>query len=129
MEKRIKTRMKNLRAGTGARLRPSIQVRLEKEDIFFGPGKARLLEYIWETGSVQEACQEMGLSYSKGTRMIKKAEKELGYKLLERWTGGYGGGGSRLTKEGSDLLQKYKEFALQVEIEADRVFQEIFYGQ
>ena len=71
----------------------------------------------------------MGLSYSKGTRMIKKAEKELGYKLLERWTGGYGGGGSRLTKEGSDLLQKYKEFALQVEIEADRVFQEIFYGQ
>ena len=78
----------------------SVQVRLAKEGIFFGPGKARLMEYIEKTGSMQEACLEMGLSYSKGARMIKAAEKQLGFKLLERRIGGSGGGGSRLTDEG-----------------------------
>ena len=60
-------------------LHTAAQVRLAKDDIFFGPGKARLMEYIEKTGSMQEACLEMGLSYSKGARMIKMAEKQLGY--------------------------------------------------
>ena len=81
----------------------SVQVRLGKEDLFFGPGKARLMEYIEETGSMQEACTKMELSYSKASKMMKKAEKQLGFKLLERRIGGSGGGGSRLTEEGRDL--------------------------
>ncbi len=55
----------------------SVQVRLTAQDIIFGPGKAMLLEYIEATGSIQEACARMELSYSKGSRMIKKAEKQL----------------------------------------------------
>ena len=104
----------------------SVQVRLAKEGIFFGPGKARLLEYIEKTGSMQEACLEMGLSYSKGARMIKSAEKQLGFKLLERRIGGSGGGGSRLTDEGMDLLKKYRQLTLRVQKDADRAFEEIF---
>ena len=49
-----------------------------------------LMEYIEKTGSMQEACLEMGLSYSKGAKMIKMAEKQLGYRLLERRIGGSG---------------------------------------
>ena len=41
-----------------AGLHTSVQVRLAKDDIFFGPGKARLMEYIEKTGSMQEACLE-----------------------------------------------------------------------
>ena len=104
----------------------SVQVRLAKEGIFFGPGKARLMEYIEKTGSMQEACLEMGLSYSKGARMIKSAEKQLGFKLLERRIGGSGGGGSRLTDEGMDLLKKYRQLTLRVQKDADRAFEEIF---
>ena len=84
----------------------SVQVRLGKEDLFFGPGKARLMEYIEETGSMQEACTKMELSYSKASKMMKKAEKQLGFKLLERRIGGSGGGGSKLTEEGRELLKK-----------------------
>ena len=108
------------------RLGVSVQVRLAKDGIFFGPGKARLMEYIEKTGSMQEACLEMGLSYSKGARMIKAAEKQLGFKLLERRIGGSGGGGSRLTDEGRDLLKKYRQLTLRVQEDADRAFEEIF---
>lgn len=104
----------------------SVQVRLAKDGIFFGPGKARLMEYIEKTGSMQEACLEMGLSYSKGARMIKTAEKQLGFNLLERRIGGSGGGGSRLTDEGRDLLNKYRQLTLRVQEDADRAFEEIF---
>lgn len=104
----------------------STQVLLGREGLFFGPGKARLLEYIERTGSMQAACEEMGLSYSKGSRMIKKAEKQLGFRLLERWTGGNGGGGSRLTEEGRELLGNYQEVVRRVQQEADRIFEEVF---
>ena len=107
-------------------LRTSVQVRLAKDDIFFGPGKARLLDYIERTGSMQEACLEMGLSYSKGARLIKTAEKQLGFKLLERRIGGSGGGGSRLTDEGRELLNKYRQLTRRVQEDADRAFEEIF---
>ena len=55
-------------------LHVSTQVRLAKEDIFFGPGKARLMEYIEKTGSMQEACLEMGLSYYYSTLHCKLQE-------------------------------------------------------
>ena len=59
----------------------SVQVRLGKEDLFFGPGKARLMEYIEETGSMQEACTKMELSYSKlqtsGTQDWRKRRRRL----------------------------------------------------
>ena len=104
----------------------SVQVRLGKEDLFFGPGKARLMEYIEETGSMQEACTKMELSYSKASKMMKKAEKQLGFKLLERRIGGSGGGGSKLTEEGRELLKKYRELTRRVQEDADRVFAEVF---
>lgn len=58
--------------------------------------------------------------------MIKAAEKQLGFKLLERRIGGSGGGGSRLTDEGMDLLKKYRQLTLRVQKDADRAFEEIF---
>jgi molybdate transport system regulatory protein len=68
----------------------------------------------------------MGLSYSKAAKMMKKAEKQLGFKLLERRIGGSGGGGSKLTEEGRELLKKYRELTRRVQEDADRVFAEVF---
>ena len=50
---------------------PHIKVELRAEDKFFGPGVCELLELIEQTGSLQSACTEMGLSYSKGSRMLR----------------------------------------------------------
>lgn len=110
----------------GLALRPVVKVRLAKEDIFFGPGTARLLALVEKTGSIQEACTQMEISYSKGSRIIKNTEKELGFKLLERWTGGSGGGGSRLTSEGRRLLGGYEELTRKVQKSAEEIFGECF---
>lgn len=106
-------------------LRPLVQVRLAiGENIFFGPGKASLMELVEKTGSLQEACKKMGLSYSKGTKMIKNTEKELGIRLVERWAGGNGGGGSRLTVEGKSLLLRYRELCRRVQENAEQIYPE-----
>ena len=93
----------------GTELRPLIKLRMAKQGIFFGPGTAELLENIDALGSIQEAC-----------------EKELGFALLERWSGGASGGGSRLTKEGRRFLDCYKALAVKVQQSAEELFAECF---
>ena len=118
----------NFRQGNGYPIHPVIQVKLAANDIFFDPDTAQLIEYIARTGSIQEACTEMGLSYSKCSKMIKAAEKQLNFRILERWTGGNGGGGSRLTAEGNALLSCYRDMTLQMQRAATEIFKDCFAG-
>ena len=110
----------------GTELRPMVKLRMAKQGIFFGPGTAQLLENIDALGSIQEACAQMELSYSKGSRIIKNTEKELGFALLERWSGGASGGGSRLTQEGRRFLDAYKALSVKVQQSAEELFAECF---
>lgn len=126
MRRRKENRRENAEPEYSTELRPVIKLRLAKQGIFFGPGAANLLEHVEETGSIQEACARMELSYSKGSRIIKNTEKELGFKLLERWTGGNGGGGSRLTAEGRQLLDCYLKLTHRVQEYAEEIFGECF---
>ena len=52
------------------------------------------------------ACQIRDISYSKGWKMLKIAEAQLGIQFLERQTGGSKGGFSVLTPEGKAFLEK-----------------------
>ena len=61
----------------GRTIRPSIRLTLEKEERFFGPGVADLLELVEEKGSIQGACSEMGMSYSKSWKIIKRLNGSL----------------------------------------------------
>ena len=47
------------------------------------------------------------MAYSKAWRIIKEAEKEFGFPLLESSIGGRDGGGSRLTSRGESILDAY----------------------
>lgn len=116
----------NKKRKNGYPIRPQTMIRLARDEAFFGPGKAQLIEYIDRTGSIQEACQEMGISYTKGSNMIKDAEKELGFKLLERWSGGTSGGGSRMTKEAKEFLRCYWEMVKRAQNMVDQLFEEFF---
>lgn len=77
---------------------------------FFGEGPARLLHGVGKMGSLRAAAIEMDMAYSKALKLIKQAEKTLGYALITRTTGGKDGGGSVLTPEGREWLTRYEVY-------------------
>lgn len=85
------------------------------ENGVFGDGKWRLLQAIEEQGSLRAATVSLGISYRKAWGDLKKAELCLGSQLLERYRGGPGGGGARLTPSGKKWLAAYRQFRSQIE--------------
>ena len=77
---------------------------------FFGEGPYRLLCGIERTGSLRKAAFEMELSYSKAISIIARAEQVLGFALTAKKTGGKGGGGSTLTAEAKQFIEKYEKY-------------------
>lgn len=65
-----------------------LQLRLCKEEPFFGPGVAEFLTLVEQTGSMQTACSCMHMSYSKAWNMVNMVEEQLGFSILVRRAGG-----------------------------------------
>lgn len=98
-----------------------------KDDIrFFGPGPYVLLRKIEETGSIRTAAINMDLSYAKALKMLKNAEESLGYSLVEKRIGGKGGGGSKLTDNAKEFLDKYKKYQEECREANQRIYNDIF---
>lgn len=110
----------------GKKIRPSLRLTMEKEERFFGPGVAELLELIEEKGSIQGACTEMGMSYSKSWKIIKRAEKELGYHLLNSHNGGSSGGKSELTERGRAFLVSYRQMEAELQQQMTELYGKYF---
>ena len=64
----------------------------EAGEKFFGEGPCRLLHGVEETGSLRAAALSMGMAYTKALN------------------GGRDGGGSSLTPEGKEWLQRYEAY-------------------
>lgn len=101
---------------------PSFRFRLNRERPFYGPGAHHLLQLVKETGSLSKACRHMGISYSKGRKMISTLEQQFGYSVIESRQGGKDGGFSYVTKEAERLMQDYDSFCE----EAGTILQELF---
>lgn len=104
----------------------NLMIKLSIGDEMLGPGLMKFLELTEECGSMQLACEKMGMAYSKGWKVLRNAEKVLGEPLLVRVTGGTGGGGSSLTESGHMLVTKYKEFSEAMDRAAEENFRRIF---
>ncbi len=89
---------------------------------FLGRGPVELLEKISESGSINKAASEMGMSYSKAHGLITVLEKKLGVKMLEKAAGGPKGGGSRLTGRAKQLIKKYRSLEKDIKHYARRSF-------
>lgn len=66
------------------------------------------------------------MTYRKAWGQIKAMEGQLGLPLVEKQTGGPGGGGARLTPEARNLLSKYFRLVQGIEEEVNRRFRGIF---
>ena len=92
------------------KIRPDAKIQLSGEKGFFGPGTLLLLSLTRETGSLKQAAQQMGISYSKALSLISRIEEQLGCKVLESRQGGSEGGSSVVTKKAQDLMKRYEAF-------------------
>ena len=68
------------------------------------------------------AYKSMGMAASKAWKILNRAEADLGVKLVERKSGGKQGGGSHLTPEGEDILNRYENFQKEVAEAVKRSF-------
>lgn len=114
-----------------AAMQPKIHLFLcdDSGERFFGEGPYRLLCTIKQTGSLRSAASEMGMAYTKALKIIQRAEANLGYALIERKTGGKGGGGSQLTLQVKELMHQYEIYKLRCHEANLRIFTECFPGQ
>lgn len=105
---------------------PVVKLQICTNQPVLGPGLIELLEHLEENGSMKEACQKMEMSYSKGWKIINRAEKELGNSLLVRHQGGKSGGKCEITVECKILMQKYRAMETEVKTYACVSFQRWF---
>jgi molybdate transport system regulatory protein len=75
---------------------------------FGGPGRVDLLAKIAETGSISQAAKAIRMSYKAAWDAIDAMNNLAGEALVERLTGGKGGGGTRLTARGAQLVQNFR---------------------
>lgn len=107
-------------------LRYTLQLKIGRNELVFGSGILQFLELVNRSGSMQTACRQMHISYSKGLKMICLAEKETGIALLERQSGGREGGASFLTPEGRKFIDSYHCMKSELEIYAAKLFKQYF---
>ena len=83
------------------------------EERRFGPGKARLLELIRDTGSISAAGRALGMSYRRAWLLVDDMNRSFRAAVVVTKGGGAKGGGAALTAFGRALIEKYRAIEAQ----------------
>jgi molybdate transport system regulatory protein len=75
---------------------------------FLGGDSISLLEMIDQHGSITRAAKAVGVSYKTAWDTVNTVNNLAEKPLVERLTGGKGGGGTSLTVEGKKVIEQYK---------------------
>ena len=76
---------------------------------FFGKGRIELLEQIDRHGSISAAAKAMKMSYKAAWDAVNEMNNLSDAPIVERETGGKGGGGTVLTEKGHATIALFKE--------------------
>ena len=72
------------------------------------PQRIALLQHVADQGSITRAAKAAGISYKAAWDAIDELNNLASQPLVERSTGGRGGGGARLSAEGERVLRLYQ---------------------
>ena len=78
------------------------------DDLSIGPGKARLLEAIAETGSIAAAGRRLKMSYKRAWSLVEEMNRAFAEPLVASARGGSSGGGASLTPAGRRVAAGYR---------------------
>jgi molybdate transport system regulatory protein len=77
------------------------------DEFYMGPGRADLMQFIAETGSISEAARCMGMSYKRAWGLVQALNDGFGAPLVETARGGKEQG-ALLTPAGREVLERYR---------------------
>ncbi len=103
------------------KIRSKIWIENDKGQLVIGTGRLRILQAIGEVGSINKAAQKLKQPFRAVWGKIRATEERCGFTVVERTSGG-----SRLTREGQELLDTYLNLRERCEDYADKQFQELF---
>lgn len=78
------------------------------ESKFLGGDRIALLVKIDELGSITQAAKAVGISYKTAWEMVNQINNLAAAPLVDRATGGKGGGGTTLTTAGREVLEQFR---------------------
>ncbi|MBS0879938.1 molybdenum-dependent transcriptional regulator [Pantoea sp. JGM49] len=84
----------------------SLHIRLQQK-LFADPRRIELLKRVQETGSISQGAKLAGISYKSAWDAINDMNQMADQTLVDRATGGKGGGGAQLTRYGERLIQLF----------------------
>ncbi len=79
----------------------------KSQNRFLGGDRIALLEKIDQLGSINSAAKAVGISYKTAWHLVNMMNNLSDKPLVERMTGGKGGGGTTLTKNGKQVIEQY----------------------
>ncbi|ARJ40701.1 molybdenum-dependent transcriptional regulator [Pantoea alhagi] len=85
----------------------SLIIRLQQK-LFADPRRIALLQQIKHTGSISQGAKLAGISYKSAWDAINEMNQLAERTLVERATGGKGGGGAQLTRYGERLIELFR---------------------
>ncbi|AIR86979.1 MULTISPECIES: molybdenum-dependent transcriptional regulator [Erwiniaceae] len=85
----------------------SLHIRLQHK-LFADPRRIELLKRVQETGSISQGAKLAGISYKSAWDAINDMNQMADQTLVDRATGGKGGGGAQLTRYGERLIQLFQ---------------------
>src|SRR5687768_17631913 len=80
---------------------------LSSKNPAMGPGKARLVALIAESGSISAAARKMGMSYRRAWQLVEALNKSFNEPVVLTAVGGRRGGGAVVTDFGKRLIDSY----------------------
>lgn len=93
---------------------------------FFGEGRVQLLKGIDKYGSINQAAKAANMPYRRAWSYLHAMEKRLGIKMLNTRVGGANGGGTELSKEAREFLQRFEEISSYLEEFVEKEFSGFF---
>jgi len=108
------------------RIQLDLHISLQAETAFWDARCAQLLELIHLTSSIEQACQCMHISCLEGWKLLREAERQLGYPLLSQKEETSCGGEAFLTEAGRRFLENWQHMQDEIRLRSEKIFQAYF---